>query len=105
MMVPIRRQQILRLIRGLCGILFDGGFHPPDPPGLKDFWSRAAGAGYVIALPERHSPNPLPVEAPWVPCSRPVTLKIAGCDLDDSLDHPPLSMNTLFQDGETLGNL
>jgi hypothetical protein len=40
-----------------------------------------------------------------VPCSRPVALKIAGCDLDDSLDHPPLSTNTLFQDGETLGNL
>src|SRR5580704_1865931 len=57
---PEGRQQLPRLIRGFCGILFDGGFHPPDPPGLKDCWSRAAGAGYVTALPERHSPQPSP---------------------------------------------
>jgi hypothetical protein len=53
----------------------------------------------------RQRPKRDPVEAPWVPCSRPVALKIAGCDFDDSLDHPSLSKNTLFQDGETLGNL
>jgi hypothetical protein len=33
-----------RLITGFCGVLFKGRFRPPDPLGLKDIWSRAAGA-------------------------------------------------------------
>src|SRR5712664_3174461 len=33
----VHRHQLLRLITGFCGVLFNGGFHPPDPPDLKDF--------------------------------------------------------------------
>jgi hypothetical protein len=57
---PEGRQQLPRLIRGFCGILFDGGFHPPDPPGLKDFWSELRELDALLHCPKGTTPTLFP---------------------------------------------
>jgi hypothetical protein len=40
-----------------------------------------------------------------LPRSRPIALKVAGCDFDGALDHPLVAMDILFQNADALGEL